>query len=138
MDTIDLSAELDFLARNHYIITERDLMAATGRTRRTVRAWLESGAPAWVWACALAYRGIFEIDGEFWRIDKKARDIITPEFERRRLGEIRGMKYMIGAKQAYRRRAAELEKERDALKAENLALKAANKKRPLLAANDEF
>lgn len=138
MDRFDLVAALDHLAAHHYIIQEREIVAATGRSLRTVRAWMADGAPGWVWGCVLAYRGIFEVGGEYWRVLRDSAEIITPDRDIRRLGEIRGLQYIIGAKNSYRAKSERLARRCNVLMEENARLRAERKRRPMLAANDEF
>lgn len=138
MDSIDLSSALDHLAEHHYVILEREIVAATGRSKRTVRDWLNRGAPQWVWHCALAFRGIFEVNGEYWRIDRDKQEIITPDRDIRRLGEIRGIRYMIGAKNTYKRLSERQRARIEELEAENARLRAQRPQRPVWAANDEY
>ena len=138
MDSIDLSSALDHLAEHHYVVLEREIVLATGRSKRTVRDWLKHGAPQWVWHCVLAFRGIFEVDGEYWRIDRDKQEIITPDRDIRRLGEVRGIRYMIGAKNTYKRLSERQSAMITELEAENARLRAQRSRRPARAANDEY
>lgn len=138
MNTYDLTAALDHLAANKYVINEAEIIAATGRSKRTVKDWFKRGAPEWVWPCILAAKGLWEVDGEYWRVDCERQVIATPERETHSLGTLRGLKYLLNALQGFKARARRLQIEVEELKAENARLRAQRSQRPVRAANDEY